>query len=1161
MRTSIRSLRYAILVAMAIGSIAAVLGFIDPSQNAQQKKAATGAIKDLKTRNYSDSTINLAHGSFDPGFGEPKGTVQTGLARAPEGDGYYIVQFDTTATDELLDDLRATGVEVIQYVPNRAFFVYGTGGSIAQAAGSSHVRWVGRLLPEYKISPVLSEQLLAAKTKGTPAPGISGLEMIDKQTAAFDVAVFKRIDLKTVSDQIAKAVGGTVIRAINLPGNFFNIVRVEASIDSISSASEIPDVFRIDAWARPEKEDERAAQIVAGNYSSSTVIDAPGYDPLTQFGVDGTGVTVAVVDDGVGIPGAGGNYITATNTVNGLLRGASAGAQGHGHLNATIIAGDTPFGGLDPTGYNYGLGVAPKANIINIPFLRVGYTGSEADTVNDTITTAGPNGTLGFISNNSWGGPTNGNAYESYEAQFDGFVRDASAAASIDPILLVFSAGNSGASGLTKPKTAKNLIAVANLENLRTELSTTADNMDDLDSASSIGPAADARIKPDIAAPGTAIAGGRSGPNNLFGNIDSVHRWSSGTSHAAPQVAAAAALFTQFWKAGHSGMNPSPALVKAALINGARDANGVGTATSIPNSGEGWGRVFLKNVLNTGAAITYINEADTLSGTGANKVYNGTIGDSGRPLRVTLVWTDPPGVADPALVNNLDLEVTAGGITYRGNVLSGGFSITGGTADTRNNVENVFLPAGLSGPISVRVIGSAINGDGILGNADATDQHFALVVYNGNVALDTGAYLAAGSPSVISANSILEPSECNLLTIPFKNFGETTATNVTATLSSNTPGVTITVANANYPDLAPGATANNLSSFAVSTDNTVACFIDVSLTLTVTFTGGISPVAHTFSIPVGQAGSSNYSFISSSGGSISSGGTLVPGSATDDAPVNFTAPFAFSVYGNNVAAGSTIRLSTNGNIRIEPVGSANSGSNNTSLPAADNSFPASLPVLMPYWDDLDMSPSVTSGGGIYSEVTGNPGSQILKLEWRARHWVAGQSLGSPDTNFAVYFHEGSNNFEYVYALTGAAPNALGVSATVGVQAAATGTTFTQFSSSTASLSPGMMLSASIPQTICNAGTGPCIFTAAPVVVMGRVVTMNGRGIKNARVTLTDGNGVFRSATTNSFGFYRFDNVPSGKSYVLSAIAKGYVFQSQFVEVNDSISDLNFVGGQ
>ena len=59
----------------------------------------------------------------------------------------------------------------------------------------------------------------------------------------------------------------------------------------------------------------------------------------------------------------------------------------------------------------------------------------------------------------------------------------------------------------------------------------------------------------------------------------------------------------------------------------------------------------------------------------------------------------PAGTArGDAFVNNLDLEVEAGGRTYNGNVFGGRYSRTGGAADPRNNVESVFLPPGTSGP-------------------------------------------------------------------------------------------------------------------------------------------------------------------------------------------------------------------------------------------------------------------------------------------------------------------------------------------------------------------------------------------------------------------------------------------------------------------------------
>jgi hypothetical protein len=671
-----------------------------------------------------ETTVNLPARRYEPVKTPPAETVRPNRPEninANEKD-YYIVQFAAATKDVWLESLREIGAEIVQYVPHQAFFVYADGAMISRNAKHSRVRWVGRYTAGDKLSPELRQF----------TDGVRG------NTAMFDIAVFSRANLEEVARRISSSFSGRILSAGKLPNNYFNVLRVEMPINELAQIAVISDVVRIDQYIRPEREDERAAQIVAGNYTSPTSILAPGYNPLTQFGVDGTGVTVSVVDDGVSIPGNGGFYINSANTVDGPLRGATAGAAGgHGHINASIIAGSTPFGSLDPTGYNYGIGIAPRTNIINIPFLKSPYAGSDAQVIDDSLNTPGPNGVRGTISNNSWGDGTNGNSYDSLAAQYDGFVRDGSLASTIDPFNIIFSAGNSGpgALSLTRPKVAKNVISVANSENIRTEIGGTgADNMDDLRSSSSRGPAADGRVKPDITAPGTVIAGSRGGSGStVSGIIDANHAWSSGTSHAAPQVAGAAALFTQYWKNTHVGQYPNPSLVKAAILNTAQEMNGLTTNTStIPNGNEGWGRINMKYMLNTGVPMKYINEEIALENAGTGIAVIGTVADSTKPVRITLVWTDPPGVSNPALVNNLDLQVNVNGTFYRGNVFAGGVSTTGGAGDTLNNVENVFLPAGIPAGsfFSVSVGAAALNGDGILGNADTTDQHFSVVAYN-----------------------------------------------------------------------------------------------------------------------------------------------------------------------------------------------------------------------------------------------------------------------------------------------------------------------------------------------------------------------------------------------------------------------------------------------
>jgi hypothetical protein len=67
-------------------------------------------------------------------------------------------------------------------------------------------------------------------------------------------------------------------------------------------------------------------------------------------------------------------------------------------------------------------------------------------------------------------------------------------------------------------------------------------------------------------------------------------------------------------------------------------------------------------------------------------------------------------------------------VTYKGNVFSGAYSAPGGLADIKNNVESVFLPAGSVTFFIVQVTARNLAGDGVPGNADPTDQDFALAI-------------------------------------------------------------------------------------------------------------------------------------------------------------------------------------------------------------------------------------------------------------------------------------------------------------------------------------------------------------------------------------------------------------------------------------------------
>lgn len=89
---------------------------------------------------------------------------------------------------------------------------------------------------------------------------------------------------------------------------------------------------------------------------------------------------------------------------------------------------------------------------------------------------------------------------------------------------------------------------------------------------------------------------------------------------------------------------------------------------------------------------------------------------------------------------------------------------------------------------------------------------------------------------------------------------------------------------------------------------------------------------------------------------------------------------------------------------------------------------------------------------------------------------------------------------------------------------------------------------------------PLAPTAADVSVGGRARAANGRAIAGARVTLQNSTGQTRSAITNPFGYYRFDNLEAGEGVVITIASKRHTFQDpvHFITPGDNALDLDFV---
>jgi hypothetical protein len=346
-----------------------------------------------------------------------------------------------------------------------------------------------------------------------------------------------------------------------------------------------------------------------------------------------------------------------------------------------------------------------------------------------------------------------------------------------------------------------------------------AENANGMAPFSSRGPCADGRRKPDLVAPSTHISGGvvqapTPGPlgtadpcyvgDGVCGGIASIfyppgqqfYTASSGTSHSAPCVAGAAALLRQYLL-NLSFSSPSPAMTKAWLMNAARYLTGAGANDTLWSDSQGMGELDLGAAFDgTPRILRDQLPGDTFTASGQTRTFFGSVADTNLAFRVTLAWTDAPGSTTGSAYNNdLDLTVNAGGQTYLGNVFSGAWSVPGGSADPADNVESVFLPAGVAGAFTVTVAAANINSIGVPNASNGLAQDFALVIENAAgagppVIVPAGAVLTA--ENCLPTNGVIDPGETVTVAFALQNIGIVNTTNLVATLlpegGINSPG-------------------------------------------------------------------------------------------------------------------------------------------------------------------------------------------------------------------------------------------------------------------------------------------------------------------------------------------------------------------------------------
>lgn len=87
--------------------------------------------------------------------------------------------------------------------------------------------------------------------------------------------------------------------------------------------------------------------------------------------------------------------------------------------------------------------------------------------------------------------------------------------------------------------------------------------------------------------------------------------------------------------------------------------------------------------------------------------------------------------------------------------------------------------------------------------------------------------------------------------------------------------------------------------------------------------------------------------------------------------------------------------------------------------------------------------------------------------------------------------------------------------------------------------------------------GPASAVSVPASVSGRVMASATQGSYLTRVVITDGNGFTLRTTTNPFGYFRFNGVPTGATYTVSVQSKAADYAPQNVPVSDNVTGLLF----
>ncbi|HEX8119126.1 MAG TPA: S8 family serine peptidase, partial [Pyrinomonadaceae bacterium] len=554
------------------------------------------------------------------------------------------------------------GVEILEYVPEGSYIVYYPPEDLTPLRALPFVEWAGVYPRQVKVEPTLRPQppgVTASRVVNALAPAPASEDNpLAHDPRTVEVVLHSNAEAEGVKEKIARA-AGLDPDTMQTDGNK---VRLRLSARRLDRLAEIDEVRHIEEFSGSKLYNDVARSLI-------------NVDAVQNGGVnfEGAEEVVAVCDTGLDTGDPGNIHAAFRGRVARLYplaRPTASDPHGHGTHVAGSVLGDGVLSNGRPI-----RGTAPRARLVFQSVLNA--NGGLNLPVNLSQLFAPPYDNDGArVHSNSWGDRVGDGSYSQQAREVDQFVwghRD---------IVIVFAAGNDGADrsatgkiapgSVGAPSTAKNCICVGASESQRPDLALTyhrlsasrfpvnpiasdqvSNHPEGVAAFSGRGPTRDHRVKPDVVAPGSVILSAKSSlatANPLWGTSpDPDYMFDAGTSMATPLVAGCAAVVRESFRV-RRGVSPSAALVKAMLINGASLLTGQyipPELSPVPNESEGFGRVSLSASLapeNGDRRVMFRDEGTTLDvGEEEQHTFNVPAGTTG--LKVTLVWTDPPGEA------------------------------------------------------------------------------------------------------------------------------------------------------------------------------------------------------------------------------------------------------------------------------------------------------------------------------------------------------------------------------------------------------------------------------------------------------------------------------------------------------------------------------------